>query len=133
MKVLNVDELVDMLREYQDIPKSIERKQKILQIRLSNPSIDVEDAITAFVATENEITFLIKKWRLITKLISNFGDLEIKIIDCIMRNKNLFVVADELKENYQKISNKIAKIKKIFLSKVTFDCIYKFEEGVAYE
>ena len=133
MEVLNVDKLINMLREYQDIPKSIERKQKILQIKLCDPMTTVENGISAFVSTENEINFLIKKWRLISKIISELDDVDIQVVDGLMKGKSIFAISDDIKMSRRTVFREIAKVKHILQKKVTFDCIYKFEEGVAYE
>lgn len=125
MKVLNVNKLINMLREYQDIPKNTKTKQRLLQIRLCNPMIAVEDAISAFISTENEINYLIKKWHLISKIITNLDDVDIQIVDGLMNEKSIFDIADEIKISRRTITRKIEKISQNFLKKVTFEFIYE--------
>lgn len=133
MAISSIEELAEMMREYYEIEQAISRKQRMLKIRLCDRKISVRDAMSAFTATENEIDYLIRKWKLITKILSKLNENDLKIIVNVIRYRNIFCIADELRISASKVQYRILKIIKKLTDEVTFDNIYGLEEECAYE
>jgi hypothetical protein len=122
------DELLNEMRNLKYMEKEIKLKQKMLERRLTDPSISVFKAHSAFVFTENQIDVMIKKHEWFMRFLNSLPYDEWQVIEGILSGVNIFHFADSIGTTtaiiYQRVYSvlrKYAKYKEIAKGKVKED------------
>ena len=122
------DELLNEMRNLKYMEKEIKLKQKMLERRLTDPSISVFKAHSAFVFAENQIDVMIQNHEWFMRFLNSLTQLERQAIDGILSGINIFHFADTIGTTtavvYQRLYSvlrKYARYKEITKGKVKED------------
>lgn len=109
------DEMITEIIFLKNIQNEIDRKAKVLQARLVNPTLNVFQAHSAFVYSELEIERLIQKHNEWQKFYQGLKEIDRQIVDGIASRINVFHLADSLGITTATLYNKLSKIYQNFM------------------
>lgn len=121
------ENLMNILNDYKAIPNEIKRKQRILEIKLCDPTLHALKGFSAFVSMENEIEYLKRKYELLQKILASVNEQDRNLLNLIMNGKNVFVIESMLHMNYYTISKKVDYYSKVFTDEINYKKIYEVE------
>ena len=120
--------LIDILHDYKHIPNEIETKKKVLEIKLCNPNLNAKEGYKSFVALDNEVDYLVRKYKTLRHYFSTINDKDRQLLACLMNNKNIFAIEKILDMTNYMIVKKIEFYSEALSKQIDYRKIYGIEE-----